>query len=186
MEFMLPIPPTQSNNPWDRAVPLSTHGTTTYAWLTDEIDEPFVYNELTSKLLTADKHESFVLMLNTPGGHLNSAIMLSDAIKTSSATVTARLSGSVCSAGTMITLACDKLEIADYTEFMIHYYSAGYSGKGAELKQRQTFMDKSLQSMYRKVYGGFLTEEEIASVIEGTDIWLESHEVLERWKRRIK
>jgi ATP-dependent protease ClpP protease subunit len=186
MEFLLPTAPTPSSNPWDRAIPISTNRNVTTAYLTDEIDEPFVYNELTNLLYAATADDQFILAINTPGGHLNSAIMLCDAIRNSSASVTARLSGSVCSAGTMITLACDKLHIADHTEFMIHYYSAGTYGKGSELKQRQSFMDKSLRNMYERVYAGFLTAEEIESVIEGTDIWLDAEEVRERWKLRSK
>lgn len=170
---------------WDQVVPWSAKdSTTTHVFLTSSIEAVHLYNELVHKLYSADSHENFVLFINTPGGDMGSASMICDAIRNSKAKVTARLSGSVCSAGTMIALTCDQLEIAEDTDFMIHYYSCTNSGKGSEVKQRQAFIDKNMPITFHRVYGGFLSEDEINQVIDGTDIWLNADEVRERWQNK--
>lgn len=45
-------------------------------------------------------------------------------------------------------------------------------------------MDESLNKAFAEYYGGFLTEEEIDKVIEGTDLWMGPEEVRERWENR--
>lgn len=170
---------------WNQVVPWSAKdNTTTHFFLTSEIEAAHSYNELVHKLYSADSHEHFVLFINTPGGDMGSAHMICDAIRNSKATVTARLSGSVCSSGTIIVLACDQLEVAENTEFMIHYYSCNNAGKGSEIKQRQAFIDKNMPVIFHRIYDGFLSDDEINRVIEGTDIWLNGDEVRERWKKK--
>jgi ATP-dependent protease ClpP protease subunit len=111
--------------------------------------------------------------------------MIIDAIKNSDATVTAKLSGTVASAATIITLACDKVVTTPYLSFMIHNYSTGMQGKGHELKAYQNFTDRELNRAFRDIYRGFLTEEEMDRVIDGLDLWINEVEVLDRWQNRI-
>jgi ATP-dependent protease ClpP protease subunit len=98
--------------------------------------------------------------------------MLVDAIKTSKAKVIAQISGTVASAGTIITLACDDVEVAPHTAFMIHNYSGGLVGKGHELKAHQEFVDANLNNSFTDLYKGFLTPSEIKKVIDGKDYWM--------------
>ena len=62
------------------------------------------------------------------------------------------LSGTVASAATMIALHCDKLEIAEYTAFMIHSASGGISGKSHETKAYMEFNDILLKELFNKIY----------------------------------
>ena len=117
-----------SNSIWDNYVPLISDKNNTIAYITDTIDEPSCYNELCFKLKTASPAEIFTLVINTPGGIIDSAVMLIDAIKASKARVIAEITGTVASAGTIITLACDEVKVADHTTFMIHNYSGGMHG----------------------------------------------------------
>jgi ATP-dependent protease ClpP protease subunit len=151
-------------------------------FLTTEITQAATYDELCYRLNNASAEEHFHFHLITPGGELDSALRLYDAITNTKAYVTGHLSGSVNSAGTLITMALDDIYVAPFTSFMIHYYSGGVSGKGNELKQRQQFMDNLLESMMFNIYKGFLSNKEIDSLIEGTDIWLSSDEVVARWE----
>lgn len=171
---------------WEMAVPIVRSGFRTDAYICDGINEPWDYAELYHTLMNAEEHESFTLYINTPGGMIDSAFMIIDAIKKSKATVTGYLTGTVASAGTMIALACNKLQIADHTSFMIHNYSAGMMGKGHEMKARQEFTDKSLNEAFKAFYQGFLSEKEMEEVIDGKDLWMGKDEVLDRWNTRIE
>lgn len=165
---------------WDQIVPIITEKNITRAWFSDEIMEPSEYNEICYRLKTASPAEEFILHINTPGGIIDSALMVIDAIKNSKAKVTAEISGTVASAGTILTLACDDVTVADHTTFMIHNYSGGMAGKGHEMKARQEFVDAQLNESFKVFYKGFLTETEMEDVIDGKDLWMGKDEVLSR------
>ena len=166
---------------WDLYVPVVTTKNAIHAYITEAIDEPSNYNELCYLLDTADSSDVVHLYINTPGGMIDSAFMLLAAIKNSAATTIGHLSGTVASAGTMIALACNKLEVAPHTAFMIHNYSAGLAGKGHEMRARQEFADSSLETAFKDIYGNFLTNKEIKAVIDGKDLWMGRDEVLARF-----
>lgn len=176
--------PSKPNSVWEQYVPLITNKNHTLVYITDSIEEPSCYNELCYKLKTASEAEIFTLFINTPGGYIDAATMIIDAIKTSKAKVIANISGTVASAGTIITLACDEVIVADHTAFMIHNYSGGVRGKGHEIKAHQEFMDKSLNEAFRIFYKGFLTDKEMTRVIDGHDMWMGKAEVMERLSKK--
>lgn len=171
---------------WDLDVPIvyDKEQKTISAYLSGTIEEPITYNELCHVLLTAEDDTEVRLYINTPGGIIDSAFMLADAIKNSAATVVAHLSGTVASAGTIISMSCDRIVPADHLSFMVHNYSGGIAGKGHEMKARQKFTDNHLNKAFKAFYSGFLTEDEMQKVIEGTDLWMDTAEVLERWDNR--
>ena len=147
-----------------------------------EIVNPIEYSELCHLLRNANSKEVIRIHVNTPGGRLDSATMIIDAIIESDAYIIGVLSGSVASAGTMIALACDELECSSYLEFMIHYFSGGTGGKGNEIKAHSNFIDKHMPMVFKKIYAGFLSDKEIEDMIEGKDVWLNGDEVLERFE----
>ena len=172
------------NRIWDITVPYIKKDNVTHVYLTTEVQEPEYYNEICFHLMTASADEVFEFHLNTPGGMIDSAFMLIDAIKASPARTIAHLTGTVASAGTIITLACDEVKVADHTSWMSHNYSAGMHGKGHEMKARQNHMDESLNAAFREFYAGFYTETEMQEIIDGKDSWLTKDEVLRRWDNR--
>jgi ATP-dependent Clp protease protease subunit len=125
------------------------------------------------------------LNINTPGGIIDSALMVVDAIYKSKAKVVGTLTGTVASAGTIIAMGCDELIIAPHLSFMIHNYSGGMSGKGHEMKARQKFTDEHLNDAFTYFYKGFLSEIEMTNVIDGTDLWMGTNEVINRWQNRV-
>jgi ATP-dependent protease ClpP protease subunit len=175
-------------HPWDSSVPVvvDTENKTYSAFITGSIDEPSHYNELCYLLHASKEGDSFILHINTPGGIIDSAFMIADAIKHSRGYVKGRLSGTVASAGTIIAMQCHELEVADHLSFMIHNYSGGMAGKGHEMKARQRFTDIHLNNAFKAFYKGFLSNEEMDSVIDGTDLWMGSDEVAERWQQRLQ
>jgi ATP-dependent protease ClpP protease subunit len=185
MEFEIIDLPQQADKPnsvWDKLVPIVKNGNRYDVYLLDPIQAPCNYNELCHLLVNATSKDVVYLHLNTPGGQLDSANMVISALRECEASVVAKLSGDVASAGTMIALACDEIECEFETEFMIHYFSSGSGyAKGHEIKTRQAFMDRHMREVFGRVYKGFLSEKEIESVIDGQDIWLNGDEVKERF-----
>lgn len=170
---------------WDNDVPIIRQGRTHHVYLTDFIQNPFTYNELAHTLREAYPSDEFIIYLNTPGGNIDSALMIIDAIKNTSAKVKAHLSGTVASAGTLITMVCHEIYIAPHTHFMIHNYSVqGVGGKGAEVRDYVKFNDTELNKTFKAIYGNFLTDKEASEIIEGKDLWLSSEEVIERWNKK--
>ena len=170
---------------WDLYVPYVKSTDQLDVYLNTGIDEPSYYSEICYILSTLTEDETVYFHINTPGGILDSAFQLVDAIKGCRATTIAKLTGTVASAGTIIALSCDKLIVAEHTSFMIHNYSAGAYGKGNELKARQEHIDKSTNYAFKEFYSGFLTDKEVKEVINGKDIWLTADEVRMRWQRKL-
>ena len=173
---------------WDNMLPIVVHDNGDLeAYITESIDEPSVYNELCHRLRLAPASSTVTLHINTPGGIIDSALMIIDAIKASKAKIIGYLTGTVASAGTIIALACDELIVGEHTTFMIHNYSSsGIHGKGHELKAYQNFIDSHLEAAFRSFYRGFLTTKEMTSVIDGQDLWLNQAEVLKRWEAKLQ
>jgi len=176
--------PEKPSRIWDLTVPVVTAKNKIEAYLSSAIDDPNEYNELCYLIRMASPETTVTLHLNTPGGIIDSAFMLADAISSCQGKVVARLSGTVASAGTIIAMACDDVETSNHLSFMIHNYSGGMAGKGHEMKARQKFTDDHLNEAFKDFYAGFLEEEEMDKVIEGTDLWMGTAEVKERWAKR--
>jgi hypothetical protein len=68
---------------------------------------------------------------------------------------------------------------------MIHNYSQWLGGKGNEIKVQAKYSESYFKKLATDIYGSFLSEEEIQSVLEDRDIWMESDEVSERVKDKL-
>jgi len=183
MDFLIEQPAPKTNSVWDKYVPILESANHYHAYLHDEISNPNEYSELCYLLDNAYPGSVVHLHINTPGGILDSAVQIIDAISRSKAKVIAHLTGSVASAGTLIALSCDELVVSNFVQFMIHNYSGGTGGKGHEIKAMVEFSDKELNKTFKTIYSDFLTDAEMETVIDGRDIWLNADEVKERWER---
>lgn len=168
---------------WDDPVPIIKDGNRIQAYISDEINAPYTYDKLCHTLETADDNDEITLHMNTAGGYIDSAFKIIASIKRSPAKVVARLTGTVASAGTIIALSCDELEVEDFLSFMIHNYSGGAGGKGHEIIDYVNFSDKNITETFKKLYAGFLTPRELTAVIKGKDMWMGTDEVRKRWAK---
>jgi ATP-dependent Clp protease protease subunit len=162
-------------------IPVQIH----HFYISDEIRDVDPYVNLINTLKTSEQHDTIFIYLNTPGGNLLTTLQIISAIKNSAATVVTCMEGQVASAGTMIFLAGHKHMVGPNTIFMAHNYSGASFGKGFELKTRQKFDEQYFHKFVRATYTGFLTEEEIASIMEDRDVWLDAEEVTKRLKDKI-
>lgn len=174
----------EKNTVWDEYCPIVHEGIYYNVYMTEQIDAPTTYNKLIHILNNAKAYEHITLHINNGGGYVDSGFMLIDAIKNCEAHVVAKLSGTVASIATVITLACDEVQCAPYLSFMIHNYSTSMSGKGHEVKAYQNFSDAELNRAFKEIYKGFLTDDEMQSVIDGTDMWMNEDEVMTRLDKR--
>ena len=84
------------------------------------------------------------------------------------------------SAATMIFLHGHSQEVTPHSLFMFHNYSAGTFGKGGEMYDQLQFERTWSENFMTAVYAGFLTPEEIQSMLNNRDIWMGSDEVVKR------
>jgi len=169
---------------WGRPVPITKVKNVFHCYLTGDISEPYNYNELCCVLEQATPKNKVILHINTYGGHIDSAFKIIASLKRSKATTSARLTGTVASAGTIIALSCDDLEVEDFTSFMIHNYSTGTQGKGHEIVDYINFTDKDLKRTFSQIYTGFITTREITDIIKGKDMWLSAEDTRKRWAKK--
>lgn len=187
MEFAIDLPKNKTRI-WDLYVPIlkSTDGRHKTIYITEAFTSPCEYNEACHELRTALPGDTIDIIINSPGGYTGSAFMLVDAIKNSKATITAHLSGEVASAATIVTMACDDIVVADHTSFMVHNYSHGAAGTGAQVKEYVNFIDTEFTEAVKIIYAGFLTPKEMTTISkQDKEIWLNKKEVLERWNNKL-
>jgi ATP-dependent protease ClpP protease subunit len=84
------------------------------------------------------------------------------------------------SAATMVFLCADGFEVSGHSMFMFHNYSGGTIGKGGEMYDNIVHERKWSEKLLREIYNNFLTEDEIVSVLNNKDIWMDGDEVIER------
>lgn len=186
-EFVIELPK-KKTQVWDNYVPIlkNKKGKKLHIYLTEQIGVPSEYNESCYELMSMPEDGEVTITINTPGGCAASAFAFVDAMRKCPAKIHGIITGSVASAGTIITMACDTIEVADHSDFMIHNYSHGTAGSGAQVKEYVNFADREFSKAVKEIYAGFITPEEMVNVSEqDKEIWLNKEEVLERWNNKI-
>ena len=69
---------------------------------------------------------------------------------------------------------------------MIHNYSRGMGGKGHELHAQSDFDRSWSKGIIEDIYKGFLSQDEMLSVLNGQDIYLNAEQVRTRCDDLIK
>jgi ATP-dependent protease ClpP protease subunit len=90
------------------------------------------------------------------------------------------------SAATLVFLSGDRYELSDHTMFMFHNYSSGTIGKGGEMYDQITHFRSWSEKLFTSFYKDFLTTDEIKSMLDNKDIWLDAEEVAKRLENRVK
>jgi ATP-dependent Clp protease, protease subunit len=153
-------------------------------YLSGEIESPENYIEWFQTIRHATSMDIIKIYINSLGGRIDTTIQLLRALSETHASVIASVEGTCASAATMIFLQADNFEVSEYSSFLFHTYSGGILGKGNEIHSQSLFERKWSTNMMRKIYDGFLTQEEINRVIDGHDIWMAGSEVIKRLKKR--
>lgn len=155
-------------------------------YLSGVIEDPKQYHEWFDLIRNSSEQDIIKIHINSPGGDLFTAIQFMRAIGESRATVISSVEGSCMSAATMIFLSSHQYEISEHSMFMFHNYSGIAIGKGGEMYDNITHERKWSEKILRSVYQDFLTEDEIRSILDNKDIWMEGEEVIKRLKKKHK
>lgn len=155
-------------------------------YLSEAIAEPDQYTDMIHRITRADASDTVFIHLNTNGGNLNTGVQLINAMQNSAAKIVTVLEAQAYSLGTLIFLAGDEMVVNDHCMMMFHNYSGGVEGKGNEQFAELDATIKWFNTLAKKIYVPFLTEEELADIIRGEDMWMQSSEIRKRLDRMIK
>ena len=152
-------------------------------YLSGAITEPEDYVEWFDTIRNATENDTVKIYINSQGGVVDTAIQFMRVLSETEAHVICSVEGSCMSAATMVFLCAQEFEITPFSLFMMHNYSGGMFGKGAELYDQAVFERKWSTEYFRYIYKDFLEEAEITSLLDNKDIWLTSTEVMERCQK---
>lgn len=156
-----------------------------HLWLIDEISDPKTYLKWFDLLQSATEEDLVIIHINCWGGEVHTAVQIITQIKLCQAQVVCQIESACCSAATMIALACDGLICYPHGYMMIHTSSGFTFGKQSDIKKEEEFYNVWLESFFNEIYKHFLSKKEIASILDGHDLWLNANEVMERFKKRV-
>jgi len=155
------------------------------------LDEPIVgashYRQLKHLLNTATENDEVIFYINTEGGNVYAALGIIEAMNRSKAKIHSIIEGECMSAGTLIMLNSDKVTITDSAAIMCH--SAHYSppvSHVTNVKKNANSFHEIWRNIERKTYSGFLTDEELADISKGVEIWFSAEETKSRMKSLIE
>ena len=149
-------------------------------YLLGNIGDPEDYVELCHALRTARPEDKFILRFNSGGGQVRTGNQILNAIHECEALTIGFIEhdcGSMC---TFLFLACNTWGVSQYAEWFSHTVSGGNYGKECETFEASQFLRRQTHKRIRQEYANFLTEEEIEKILTGTDIYLDSDEIMQR------
>ena len=146
--------------------------------------EPAFYRGVINMLMNASEHDTVAFMINSPGGSLSGLLSLLEGIKMTNANTVALVVGAASSAASMFALHCDEVYVGDNATFLCHNISYGTGGKGSDVLAHVQHTSSSASKLLRKTYKNFLSEIEIADMINGKEIYMEAEEIVERLQQR--
>lgn len=149
-------------------------------YLSGEILDPESYISWFDVIRNAGPQDTVKIFINSPGGDLYTAIQFLRVMSETEAEIVCSVEGACMSAATMIFLHADVHEVTPNSAFMFHDYSSGVFGKGGEQYDQIQFERKWSETFLKDVYSGFLSDQEIESMLHNKDLWMTSTEVVAR------
>jgi len=151
-------------------------------YIDQEISEPENYRKVFDVLQKVSGYDRINIIINTPGGNVATTLQLFNGILRCPAFCTAFIYKAY-SAGSMIALACDAIQVEKFGSMMIHTACCGFDGKTNEIDSWSKFINKMDLRINKEIYFGFLSEKEIDKINNGCDIWLNESEINQRLKK---
>lgn len=153
-------------------------------YLDENIKEPKYYRNLLFTIETLNEGDVVEVMMNSYGGHFDSAVAMLHAFRNTEAHVHCCIQGTAASAGSLIALAADSVEVGPYASLMIHAASWASAGKQSDIISHAMFVDQQVKDVANEVYQDFLTAKELEDVWMGKEMWFKADQIIERLERR--
>lgn len=155
-------------------------------YLCGDIQEPQYYTELFYTLRTASETDLIYLHLNSPGGQFDTGLQIINNIMASQAQVVTVLEARAYSMAALIFLAGDQWVVHDNCQLMFHIYSGSFAGRGNEQQAEVLAISSWFEKVMTRLCTPFLSASEIARILKGSDVWMDSDEIHRRLTRLLK
>ena len=155
-------------------------------YVSGDIESPEEYIEWFDVIRNSGQNDILKFYINSGGGDLFTAIQFMRVLGDTEANIIVSVEGMCASAATLIFLCGHQFEVSPHSVFMFHNYSSGVVGKGGEMYDRLAHEKIWSEKLLRDVYSDFLTEEEIVSILNNKDIWMDGDSVVERLKAKVE
>lgn len=149
----------------------------------DDFYGPAVFRSVIQAIDDARAQDAIVMKINSNGGDTQSAQAIYVALLKTPARTKAVVINAY-SAGSIVAMACDEIEPTPFCTMMVHNASL-CSGNGQRLRDlasKAAFLNDYFGEWFHELYAGFLTEEELADVAKGQELWLKEPQIRERLK----
>lgn len=151
-----------------------------------EILDTGFYREEFDMILQAQEGDLITVMISSEGGNLSTGLRFYSLLKESPAHTVAIVESHAHSAASIAAMGCDEIRAMPYAEMLLHNCSYGTGGKHPDIKAYVEHSDKMMKKILPEVYAGFLSEQKIAEVLHGDQVWLFAEEVQEAIQNRQK
>jgi ATP-dependent protease ClpP protease subunit len=155
-------------------------------YLVGEIGPAEEYLEWFDTIRHASDTDAIKIYINSFGGDLFTAIQFLRVLSETPATIICSVEGACMSAATMLFMCADHFEVTPHSVFMFHNYSGGAIGKGGEMIDQLQHERKWSERLMKEIYKDFMSADEIKSMLDNKDIWMDGEEVVKRINARIE
>jgi len=153
-------------------------------YISGQIASPDTYIQWFDTIRHAKADDTIKIYINSYGGDMFTGIQFMRVLAETEALVICSVEGACMSAATMIFLCADQFEVTPHSMFMFHNYSGGTFGKGGEMYGQIQHERKWSETLLKEIYDGFLTTDEIKSLLDNKDMWMDVDEVILRMEER--
>lgn len=144
------------------------------------ITNPDDFYEEFQVLKQATEDDIVTMDIVSPGGSLDTCVLFTRAMRKCAAPIVAYIGPTCASAAGAIALNADGWEIDEMSSLMIHTGSFGSGGKTREVVNHVLHQQKMTERFIHLTYTGFLTDDEIESVLEGKELYFEGDDLAQR------
>jgi len=148
------------------------------------IREASYYRHVAQRITNTSENDLIKFEIHSPGGAYNGLTALLSAVLRTEAQTIAYMNGECHSAASMLALSCDEVQVSPFASMLCHFVRYGTAGKSSDIKAFVDHTHDTGAEVFRGIYWGFLTEDEINACIEGKELWLNSVEIQSRLIKR--
>jgi len=151
------------------------------------IKEASYYRYVSQAINELTEDDTLQFFINSPGGTFSGLSTILSSMDYSGCNTVAVIQGDCSSAASMLALSCHEIQVSPLASMLVHFVSYGSAGAASHIKAHVDHTQKVTESVFRNIYEGFLTEEEIVSCIEqDRQIWLDSEQIIQRLENRLE